>query len=573
MTPDEKRTGVERLAPWFHKIDLGDGVVTKASSVAGEADDHPLPTWAFVARALPGDLKGRSVLDVGCNAGFYSVEVCRRGAARVVGIDAQRREVRQAAFVARALELPIEFRRMSVYDLSPDTVGVFDVTLALGLVYHLKHLVQGLERLHAVTRDLLVLETAILLPDLLPPGPVRYVAGPLVRDLHAIGYVKNAPDAKEAVFNWFVPSAGAVAAMLEDVGFDEVDCVATPGDRAVFACRKRRGSAARRLPDLASRLVVTSAPASGRLGEAVVIAVRATNIGRSPWNAKGDQAGRGSVALGAHLFRGDEEVDWTWARAGLPNDVVPQGSADLELVAPLPLAPGAYRIEIDLVAEDLAWFEDLGSPLVEVRLVVIDEPTPMPWYRVAGIEGEVAGSSAAGAGLTSYAALVARAVEVLAPLPVEDQARAVLFWTAGWRPVDAAVREAALALDRGDRSLAQLLHALACAPDARPVPPGPPAERTERLRQRTAAIVSAGFAFSGESFPGEAAVARALLADGAALHDGAFAARAYEAVLGRTADEEGLASATRALVSRAITRSHFLRELLWSDELRSPVRG
>ena len=79
MTPEEKRAAVERLGPWFHRIDLGDGVVTKSASVAGEAADHPLPTWDAISRALPEDLRGLSVLDVGCNAGFYSVEAKRRG--------------------------------------------------------------------------------------------------------------------------------------------------------------------------------------------------------------------------------------------------------------------------------------------------------------------------------------------------------------------------------------------------------------------------------------------------------------------------------------------------------------
>ena len=94
------------------------------------------------------------MLDVGCNAGFFAVEAKRRGAARVLGVDAQRHHVRQACFVRRALGLEIEFRRLSVYDLSrPQGVGQFDITLALGLLYHCKHLVQALENLYDVTRD------------------------------------------------------------------------------------------------------------------------------------------------------------------------------------------------------------------------------------------------------------------------------------------------------------------------------------------------------------------------------------------------------------------------------------
>lgn len=569
MTPDEKRAGVERMKPWFHRVDLGDGVVTKEGSVAGEADDHPLPTWAVVSTALPEDLSGLSVLDVGCNAGFYSVEAKRRGAARVLGIDAQRREVRQASFVARALGLPVEFRRMSVYDLSPEAAGVFDVTLALGLVYHLKHLVQGLERLHSVTRDLLVLETAVLLPELLPAGPFPYVTGRLTRDLHPIGYVKNSPDAKEAVFNWFVPSVGAMASMLEDAGFGDVRCVATPGDRAVFACRKRAGSGAHVLPDLAARLEVTSAPPSCRLGEAPTLSVRATNTGRSAWSARGGEDGTGRVALGAHLFRGDEEVEWVWSRTSLTSDVPPGGTAEIDLAAALPLEPGEYRVEIDLVAENLAWFEDLGSALAEVSLLVSDVPAPMPWYRVAGLEEGVAGRSGAAPRVASYAALVQAAAEALAPLPAEEQARLALLWTAGWAPEEPVAAGLARDLASGSSPLASVLHALAGPPDRRPVPPPPLDDRIEALLGRAAATPAAGFPLSGESFPGEAAVARGLLSEGAALDAESFVRRAYELILGRPADEEGLANATRSLAEGSITRAHLLHELLWSDELRS----
>ena len=75
---------MEALAPWFHNIDLGDGIVTAPDHFLG---DYPRFKFARFADALPVDLAGKSVLDIGCNAGFYSVEMKRRGAGRVVGID------------------------------------------------------------------------------------------------------------------------------------------------------------------------------------------------------------------------------------------------------------------------------------------------------------------------------------------------------------------------------------------------------------------------------------------------------------------------------------------------------
>src|ERR671921_1520202 len=240
MTREEIQERIEKLGPWFHCIELGDGLVTKTESAIGEPVEHPRPTWEKVRAALPEDFDGLSVLDVGCNAGFYAVELKRRGAGRVLGVDSQRNLVRQADFVRDVLGLDIEYRRMSVYDLDPRALGQFDVTLALGLVYHCKHLVLALERLFAVTRELPVLETAIYPPEH-SPGSFTYEVGGLRPLLHPLAYVENPGEAKEAIYNWFLPGVDGLIALLKNVGFDEVEVFpATQDDRAIFACRKHR---------------------------------------------------------------------------------------------------------------------------------------------------------------------------------------------------------------------------------------------------------------------------------------------------------------------------------------------
>src|SRR5215216_5686597 len=99
MTREEILRRIESLEPWFHRIELGDGIYTKTGSSAGEPADHPLGTWQIISQCLPEDLSGKDVLDVGCNAGFYAIEAKRRGARRVVGLDARRSHIRQALFV------------------------------------------------------------------------------------------------------------------------------------------------------------------------------------------------------------------------------------------------------------------------------------------------------------------------------------------------------------------------------------------------------------------------------------------------------------------------------------------
>jgi tRNA (mo5U34)-methyltransferase len=77
MTRDEIETQVRRLGPWFHNLDLA-GVQTAPEHFLG---DYPRVKWQRFAHAIPDNLEGKTVLDIGCNGGFYSIEMKRRGAA------------------------------------------------------------------------------------------------------------------------------------------------------------------------------------------------------------------------------------------------------------------------------------------------------------------------------------------------------------------------------------------------------------------------------------------------------------------------------------------------------------
>lgn len=268
MTSTEILLELKRLEPWFHRIDLGNGLFTKSESAIGEPFDHPGPTWEKVKVCLPDELAGKTVLDVGCNAGFYAIEMKRRGAAGVLGIDSQRNLISQAEFVRDLLGLEIEYRRMSVYDLDPRDLGQFDLTLALGLLYHCKHLVLALEKLFMVTRELLIIETAIYPPEK-APASFSYEVGGQKPVLHPLAYVENPPDAKEAIYNWFLPGVAALCALLKNIGFDEVQVF--PGvqtDRAVLSCRKLQPYPdSRMISYLGARLTLISAPSHGRPGD------------------------------------------------------------------------------------------------------------------------------------------------------------------------------------------------------------------------------------------------------------------------------------------------------------------
>jgi tRNA (mo5U34)-methyltransferase len=132
---------VEELGEWFHNLDLH-GVVTAPNHFLG---DFPRIKWKHIAPALPEDLAGASVLDIGCNAGFYSIEMKRRKAGRVVGVDIDDRYLNQARFAADTLGLDIGFQKLSVYDV--DSIrGQFDYVLFLGVFYHLRYPLYALDK-------------------------------------------------------------------------------------------------------------------------------------------------------------------------------------------------------------------------------------------------------------------------------------------------------------------------------------------------------------------------------------------------------------------------------------------
>ncbi len=376
MTRDEIIADLQRLAPWFHKIDLGPGLTTKTESSAGEADDHPLGTWNIIKRCLPKDLTAKSVLDVGCNAGFYSVESKKRGAAKVLGVDAQRHHVRQARFVAKALGLNIQYQKLSVYDLDPRTIGHFDLTLALGLIYHCKHLVLALEKLFLVTKEVLILETAIIAAEKEAKG-LRSLMQRLeyeTPNLHPLAYLENSRDSKEPIYNWFYPSVNCLKALLRDVGFDEIEVFdVTAEGRAVLICRKKD-----RYPDsltlayLASELAVENGPTVCAPDAEVRFRVRAQNTGLSRWLAAGEAGTeKGAVRLAAHILNEkEEELFWYHGAARLSRDISPGDAESIEIFFQAPTQPGRYLIEFDMVAEHLAWFNDLGSLTRQHELLV-----------------------------------------------------------------------------------------------------------------------------------------------------------------------------------------------------------
>ena len=111
LSQDEIRRRAEALGPWFHNLDLN-GVRTAPDHFLG---DYPAVKFRAFADALPQDLSGKSVLDIGCNGGFYSIEMNRRGAERVLGVVFDEDYLAHACFAVQVTVHDIVFRHLSVY--------------------------------------------------------------------------------------------------------------------------------------------------------------------------------------------------------------------------------------------------------------------------------------------------------------------------------------------------------------------------------------------------------------------------------------------------------------------------
>ena len=225
---------VAELGPWFHDLDLA-GVRT--------APDHFL--WGYpenkfkrFRHVIPEDLSGKSVLDIGCNAGFYSFEMKRRGATRVLGIDHDERYLEQARYAASVLGLKdIEFRRGEVWDVA--ALGErFDLVIFMGVLYHLRHPLLALDLIHEhVAGDLLLFQSlqAGTKGMFRPEADYEFFAGlsefdrPEWPRLHFIEQ-RYAGDPT----NWWVPNEAASAGMLRAAGFEILEHPETE----VFLCRR-----------------------------------------------------------------------------------------------------------------------------------------------------------------------------------------------------------------------------------------------------------------------------------------------------------------------------------------------
>ncbi len=110
---------------------------------------------------FPHDFAGKTVLDIGCNAGFYSFVAKLRGASSVLGLDLQRHYIDQALLMRQILGIDVDFRQVDGHALD-ERLGSFDIVINTGVIYHLQNPMDFLTKIAAITRETMYLETEAL---------------------------------------------------------------------------------------------------------------------------------------------------------------------------------------------------------------------------------------------------------------------------------------------------------------------------------------------------------------------------------------------------------------------------
>jgi hypothetical protein len=166
MTRDEIKQKITELGPWFYPFEFGNGLKAPTkipAEVEGIFDTRLRMVERVVGIHFRARLPRIACLDVGCHEGFYSIAMARKGVGRVLGVDVRESNLRRARFVAEAMGFSqVSFRQDNCERLTSEKYGRFELTLFLGVLYHLENPMLCLRNLADLTSELCVIETQVI---------------------------------------------------------------------------------------------------------------------------------------------------------------------------------------------------------------------------------------------------------------------------------------------------------------------------------------------------------------------------------------------------------------------------
>jgi len=232
-----KREAIERrvreLGWWYQHFELPAGVVTGN----GQSPAYlPETRWRLIEPYVPANLHGKTVLDTGGNAGYFSVQMMKRGARRCVLVEPFVEFSEQARFVADVYNFKIQVINEDIHTFCLTTAEQFDYVIFLGLFYHLKYPGVVLDRLAEMTRQRMYFQSRVISeeiathatrPDYVQDEDDRLLADPAFPKMLFIEQLYNGDPT-----NWWIPTSSALEPLLRSSG---MKVVARPHPQLIVA--------------------------------------------------------------------------------------------------------------------------------------------------------------------------------------------------------------------------------------------------------------------------------------------------------------------------------------------------
>lgn len=229
MTDSSSQMMIDSLKPWFHNIHLPDGTQTAPDHPLG---DFPGNKWQTIEPLLPKNLEGWTVLDMGCNAGFYTIKFAQRGA-NVVAVDNDSHHIAQARWAVSQFNLSrhCDLRQMPIYDVA-QIRDTFDLVCFMGVFHRLRYPLLGLDLAARKASQLMMFQSMML------PGEEVINSAQCDRAtlLHPawpkMAFVENSLPGDPATC--WIPNRAAIEVMLRSAG---MNIIARTGPETFFCER------------------------------------------------------------------------------------------------------------------------------------------------------------------------------------------------------------------------------------------------------------------------------------------------------------------------------------------------
>jgi SAM-dependent methyltransferase len=185
---------------WYQRISLSNGIETPGTINSKER-------LKFISGE---DIKGKSVIDIGCNAGYYCLWAKQQGAGRVAGVELDEMRIGQAKTLASIEGLDIEYHTIPLAEAT--TLGRFDIVYCFAVVTEITDLLGSLTALANITGDKAYIELVLARPLFyLSRSPAW------IKSLFTKKYSSSVIEMKRSKNYWtLAPSLGAIREIIGD---------------------------------------------------------------------------------------------------------------------------------------------------------------------------------------------------------------------------------------------------------------------------------------------------------------------------------------------------------------------